>query len=74
MDDISLLELTPLGTPLDARAGFLRGSLPAGTCPSSASFLMMFMMVGRNLVDKEMRPGSCKERDHGEQNCGLKYS
>ena len=43
-------------------------TLPAGTlaawrpCPSSASFLIRFMIVGTNLLDKEMIPGSWKKK------------
>lgn len=39
-------------------------------CPSSASLLIMFMTVGRNLVDNEIIPGSCKnvERSYNSEN------
>jgi hypothetical protein len=36
-------------------------SLAAGA-PSSASLLIRFMIVGTNLVDKEMSPGSWKQK------------
>ena len=42
--------------------GLLLGSLFAWPCPSSASFLIRFMIVGTNLLDKEMIPGSWKKK------------
>jgi hypothetical protein len=36
-------------------------SLAAGA-PSSASLLIRFMIVGTNFVDKEMSPGSWKQK------------
>jgi len=42
--------------------GVLWGLLAAWFCPSSASFFMMFMIVGTNLVDKEMIAGSWRRK------------
>ncbi|KAF5468384.1 hypothetical protein F2P56_012539 [Juglans regia] len=52
LDDVSPLELTPFLKLFDASAGFLCGSLAAGTCPSSANLLRRFITVRRNFEDK----------------------
>lgn len=59
LDDVSLLALTPFLELFDAMEGFPWGPLVVGICPSSASLLRRFMIVGTNLEDKEIRPGSC---------------
>lgn len=59
LDDVSLLALTPFLKLFDATAGFLCGLLVAGICPSSANLFRRFIIVGRNLEDKEISPGSC---------------
>lgn len=57
LDDISMWPGSPLLLLFD---GFLWGLLDAGLCASSASFLIRFITVGRNLVDKDISPGSWK--------------
>lgn len=60
LDDAEL----PTGTALEVLFldEVLWGLLAVGFCPSSASLLIRFMIVGTNLVDKEMSPGSWKQK------------
>lgn len=58
LDDIALPAVVTLLLLCD---GFLRGLLVAGLCPASDSFLIRFMIVGKNLLDKDKIPGSCKK-------------
>lgn len=48
------------GELFDGRDGFRSGLGVAAAVPSSASFLRRFITVGRNLVDTERIPGSCR--------------
>ena len=59
LDETLLLDLEAPWMVFDTGGAF---AWDAGLFPSSANFLSMFMTVGRNLVDNDSIPGSCREK------------